>query len=200
MSKIDRQKKIAQFIRENKVVDIKSLVSTFKVTEMTIRRDLTDLEAQKIISRTHGGAVALSNNELSENPLEIRAQRNTKQKQMIAKLALSFINNGEKVFFDSSTTVLCLAKLLNDSHDFLIVTDTLTTALQANSYKRTKVVCLGGEVMKNTSACASYFAEYILEQMNFTTSFISVPIVSMDGSISVSSMTELSIKKRVIDR
>lgn len=198
MLKKERQKKIVSTVREMGAVDIKTLAGKFNVAEMTIRRDLEELDTQRRIIRTHGGATAINDNVLSENPYEVRAQRHIKQKEQIAQLALSFINNGDKVFFDSSTTVLCLAKLLTNSHDFLIVTDTLTTALEANKNKNTKVICLGGELKKSTGSCVSYLAEQALESMNFTTAFLSAPIISLDGTVSLSSISELSIKKKVM--
>ena len=172
----------------------------FQVTEMTIRRDLRELDQKQLVLRTHGGAMIPPDNVLNENPYEVRVHSHIRQKEAIAQLALSFINNGDKVFFDSSTTVLCLARLLNDNHDFLIVTDTLTTAIQANSYKNTKVICLGGEVKKSTHSCVSLLAEQAIESMNFTTAFLSAPIVSLDGTVSLSSISELSIKKKVMQR
>lgn len=58
--------------------------------------------------RSHGGAVAAPDTMLTERPYEIRITRNLREKEAIAREALQFIGDGDRVFFDSSTTVYCL--------------------------------------------------------------------------------------------
>ncbi len=198
MNKSERQEQISEMVLKNGSIDIKDLSRIFGVTEMTIRRDLETLEEKHIIVRTKGGAASLPENVLSENAYELRIARHIKEKEAIARLALSLIHDGDKVFLDSSTTVYCIAKMLKNNQDFLIVTDTLTTALEANKRKNIKVICLGGEVKKSTNSCVSLIAEQAIETMNFTTAFFSAPLVSLNGYVSLSSISELSIKKKIM--
>jgi Transcriptional regulators of sugar metabolism len=200
MLKNERLDQINDLIRRNGSVEVAALCRLFGVSDMTIRRDLEMLEKNNLAVRSRGGAKALSDNVLSENAYEIRMTKNLREKEAIAELALTLINDGDKVFFDSSTTVFCLAKILRHQQNFLVVTDTLPTAIEANSRKSVKVICLGGEIKKNTNSCSSLFAEQMLETLNFTTVFMSAPIVSADGNISISSISELSIKKKVLDK
>jgi len=55
-----RLKKIIHFLNQKDEVTVKEIARSLNVSEMTIRRDLNDLENEKIIKRTHGGAVLYS--------------------------------------------------------------------------------------------------------------------------------------------
>ncbi|WP_332692848.1 DeoR family transcriptional regulator [Halalkalibacter lacteus] len=56
----DRRKRIMQFIEQNESAQIKELALKIEVSEATIRRDLEYLSSEKLIKRTHGGAVIRS--------------------------------------------------------------------------------------------------------------------------------------------
>ncbi len=198
MLKTERLNQIEEMLHEYGKVEITDLCRIFNVTDMTIRRDLSDLVQKKIAVRSHGGAILAPNNILSERPYEIRITRNLTEKKAIAKKALPMIHNGDKVFFDSSTSAYCLAQQIPNSLHFVAVTDTLTTALELNARKNVKVICLGGEINKSTGSCTGVFAERTLSAMHFDTAFIGLPNVSMTGILSTESITELSIKKSII--
>jgi DeoR/GlpR family transcriptional regulator of sugar metabolism len=68
MLKLKRTKEIMQLLNERGTVTVRELTELFNVTDVTIRRDLQELEAQNLLMRTHGGAVrAASRDQSSEN-------------------------------------------------------------------------------------------------------------------------------------
>ena len=172
MLKDERLKEIETMLQTNGKVEVGNLCRIFNVTEMTIRRDLNDLVARNLAVR---------------------------EKEAIAREALQFIGDGDRVFFDSSTTVYCLARLISNTQKFLAVTDTLSTAMELNARTSLRVVCLGGELKKTTGSCTGTFAEQMLKSMYFNTVFIGLPRISKTGVLSTSSMSELSIKRAAID-
>ena len=56
-----RLAQIGKLVDERSFVSVRDLSEIFQVSEMTIRRDLDLLNAQKRIQRTYGGAVSLNN-------------------------------------------------------------------------------------------------------------------------------------------
>ena len=54
----ERRHAIAETVGRGSGVVISDLARRFRVSEMTIRRDLKQLEAQGLLTRVHGGAVA----------------------------------------------------------------------------------------------------------------------------------------------
>lgn len=198
MLRAERLLEIEAILGNQGKVEVTTLCRLLSVTEMTIRRDLDDLERRGIAIRTHGGAMVPNEQILTERPYEARILRNPKEKEAIAKSALSLIKDGDRVFFDSSTTVFCLAKQLPNFKKLAVVTDTLETAIEVNNRSNIQVLCLGGELRKNTGSCVGSFTERMLDELHFTICFIGLPKVTMEGILSTSSVGQQQIKRRVI--
>lgn len=105
----ERQSKILELIRKNGSVSVNYLAEFFNVSATTIRMDLTSLEAEGEISRTHGGAILRS--VLHREP-RMNERFNDDKKQLIALRAVSMIKENDTLLLDTGTTVLYLAKAL----------------------------------------------------------------------------------------
>lgn len=94
-------------------VDIAELRGALAVSEMTIRRDLADLESQGALRRVHGGATRPVSGSY-EPPFAVRAQLRVKTKRAIAQAAADQVADGETVILDGGTTGLAIAECLLD--------------------------------------------------------------------------------------
>ena len=104
MFDLERQNLIVELLKKNKSMSVAKLSELLYVSEPTVRRDLTHLEEQGAIIRTHGGAV-LRDTENREIPLMFRESQNNSAKKIIAEKASAFIGNGKVIFMDASSTV-----------------------------------------------------------------------------------------------
>ena len=98
----ERRRKILEYITKNQKAEIKQLSELLGETEITIRRDLIELEKEKQLIRTHGGAV-LSEPKKSvwqTSSIYNRLERNREQKERIARFAATLIHNDESLFID----------------------------------------------------------------------------------------------------
>lgn len=200
MLKEERLQQITQMLGAAGKVEVSQLCRLFGVTEITIRRDLNELEQQGVAVRSHGGALLAEDAVYTEKPYETRAAHMRAQKEAMAKRALPLLQDGAKVFFDSSTTVLALARMMTSEHSLLVVTDTISTALELNTRSKVKVLCIGGELRKTTNSCHGYFAEQMLQGLHFDLAFFSVPRVTPQGRLCTPSAAELPIKKMAMER
>ena len=107
-----RRKIILEKLKKDGKVDIEQLIDELKVSAMTIRRDLTFLEEEKVI-RTHGGAI-LNKSLIGETSFHAKEGKNNLQKSIIARKAMDFIQDGSTILLDSGTTTLEIAKLLKE--------------------------------------------------------------------------------------
>ncbi|MDO4277903.1 MAG: DeoR/GlpR family DNA-binding transcription regulator [Lachnoclostridium edouardi] len=199
MLKSERLLQIQAMLNKYGKVEVSNLCRIFNVTEMTIRRDLNQLEKQNLAIRSHGGAIALRDNADPQRLHYMEISSHMAEKEAIAAAAMPLIPNGSRLFFDSSTTVYCLARCLANTQNLLVVTDTLTTALELNSRTNIHVMCLGGELQKNTNSCSGIFAENMLHSMRFDYAFIGLYGISADGYLSTPSTSEFSLKRTVIE-
>ena len=117
----ERLGEVKDLISERGAVRIDQLAADFGVSEMTIRRDLDELEALGIARRVRGGAIALG-----PEPFAQRHRHNARAKGRIAEKLIDLIPAVGTVAFDASTTVHRLASL-EMARDLVIVTNGLDT-------------------------------------------------------------------------
>ncbi len=72
-----RLAQIGELVDERSFVSVRDLSEIFQVSEMTIRRDLDLLNAQKRIQRTYGGAVSLNNKTPADEGAEFQPGKST---------------------------------------------------------------------------------------------------------------------------
>ncbi len=79
------------------------------MSEITVRRDLTRLEGQGLLVRTHGGAVAAKVGtaeafDSDEPTFEARRRRNAEAKTRIGEAAAALVRPGATIGIDVGTT------------------------------------------------------------------------------------------------
>ena len=199
MLKKDRLDQIIKLLQSNGVVEVSQLCRMFDVTEMTVRRDLDELAEKSLIIRTHGGAVLPEDNILVEQPYEVRLLQNSVEKQAIAKLAVDFIEDGQKIYLDSGTTTYFLARALNNSHRLIVITNAINIAAELNTRTNITVIQIGGELRKNALSCVGYFAEEMIKQLKVDIAFLGVSSLGPKGELYSGSMAEVGIKRAILE-
>ncbi|MGH8928632.1 MAG: DeoR/GlpR family DNA-binding transcription regulator [Acidimicrobiia bacterium] len=118
----ERLTEVRSLISERGAVRIDELAADFGVSEMTIRRDLDELETLGVARRVRGGAIALG-----PEPFAQRHRHNARAKARIAEKLSPLIPSIGTVAFDASTSVYRLAATLEVARDLVIVTNGLDT-------------------------------------------------------------------------
>lgn len=91
---------------------VADLVDLLDVSEMTVRRDITELDRAGLVRRVHGGAVAPDTlaRPTDEPGFEAKSAWATAEKQAIADLAAQEITPGQAVALSAGTTTHLLAE------------------------------------------------------------------------------------------
>lgn len=196
----DRRKKIIEFLDDRGSVRVGELSTLFKVTEETIRRDLEKLEQGGYLTRTHGGAVknAIDQQELA---FFIRNMRNLEEKQQIGKKAAEFINSGEVIALDASTTALHVVRYLkeSDKKDIVVITHALKVVISLADDTRFTIISTGGTLDHRTMSFVGPLAENTLAQYNIKKAFVSCKGLTMEEGITESTETQARIKEKILD-
>jgi len=142
MKAAHRQLRIRELIENREFIDLETLCREFDASESSIRRDLSQLEQQCVLKRVHGGALAIG----TRNPLlDFRWQsgRNAVEKQRIAKLTATLIEDGQTVILDGGSTTAAVASELADR--FLnIITNSLAIAEIFKNARQIELTLTGG--------------------------------------------------------
>ena len=146
--KEERLKLILQEIQENANVLVPDLAKKFHVSESTIRLDLTELESDNKIVRTHGGAIVkeeiFNNNLLNSESIRNRMTYLQKEKDAIGKKAASLIQDGDTLLIDGGSTTAYVIKYLGNKRNLTIITNSLIFIQEVIVNPNINLFVLGG--------------------------------------------------------
>jgi DeoR family transcriptional regulator of aga operon len=178
MRQTERVSAILEELSEDGSVGVAELASRLRVSPATIRRDLALLEEQRLLTRTHGGAV--SHGVLYELPIRYKAAHHHEQKRRIARAAASRIADGTAVGLTGGTTTTEVARALLDRRGLTVVTNALNIASELAIRPTLKLVVTGGYARAESYELVGPVAEQALAGMNLDVAFIGVD--GMDAS------------------
>ena len=147
--KESRQRIILQELDQSGVVSVKNLKELLHVTDMTIRRDLIDLEKQGLLTRVHGGAHKKVRDGLNEVSHSEKTMLNIEEKKTIAQKCAGLIVNGDTVFIGSGTTTDFIGDYL-DGKDISIVTNSLPIFEKLKDNPNFDLILIGGRYRVKT--------------------------------------------------
>ncbi len=199
MMKHLRHEKILALLQAEKSVEVTNLCKIYDVTEMTIRRDLDELASRGQVVRTHGGAVLPGFSQIQEAPFDVRIASHMDEKNAIAEEACKFMIPGEKIFMNSSSTVFCLARKLDNEKHYLIASEATNIANELNTRQNIAVIQIGGELRKNTISCVGFYAEQMIRSFTFDTAFIGINGLDSEGFLYCGSMQERGVYQAIFD-
>ncbi len=126
MSKRNTQQRrhtIVSLLTEQGQVSVDALSQRFETSEVTIRKDLAELEKNGLLLRRYGGAVPVPQEMVSEQAVKV-----SKQKQSIADTAAARIRDHNRIVVDSGTTTAALIPLLDKKRGLVVMTNSLQVA------------------------------------------------------------------------
>lgn len=196
MFNIERQEEILRILEKGKSISVSKLSELLYVSPPTIRRDLTSLEEQGKVTRTHGGVVLRKTAE-SEIPLMLREDQNSKSKQIIAGKASLHINNGDVIFLDASSTAAHIVPCLKKFNDIIVITNSPKTSIKLGD-EGIKNYCTGGLLLAHSVAYVGNDTEKFISSINADVFFFSSRGYIEGGYITDSSIEESIVKKAML--
>ena len=171
--KESRHKVILQELDQTGVVSVKNLKELLNVTDMTIRRDLIDLEKQGLLIRVHGGAHKKVKDSLNEASHSEKTMLNIEEKKLIAKKCADLIAEGDTVFIGSGTTTDFIGDYL-EGKNISIVTNSLPIFEKLKDYPNFDLILIGGSYRVKTQTFVGQFANKLLREIKVSKAFIGV--------------------------
>ena len=196
MFTLERQEKILDILESNVSISVNKLSKMLFVSPPTIRRDLSILEKQGKVARTHGGVILRKTAE-AEIPLMLREEQNNKSKQIIAQKASKLINNGDVIFLDASSTVSYLIPYMKNFKDIIVITNSPKTSMKLGA-EDIKNYCTGGLLLPHSIAYVGNEAEMFVSNINADKFFFSSRGYCDGEYITDSSIEEAIVKKAMM--
>ena len=202
----DRERRlqdIIKIVQENDSISVENLQDKLGVSGSTVRSDLRILVKDGKVQREHGRVVRVSDLSLEDKnelpSFEHRLRINLEQKEQIAKIAESFINNNDSIILDASSTCFLLAKrLVHSGKTLTVVTNSVSTAKLLQKVQRLQVILIGGTmgVQNNTEGTLGLS---VFDHLNIKKCFVSGYGVSIQQGITDFSLLEIELKKKFVE-
>lgn len=197
----DRRRMIVELVQESGSKTVAELCSLFDVSEMTIRRDLRDLDREGVIRRVHGGAVS-SLGRSYEPPYTIRSTRNAEIKRAIGRKAAELIVDGDSIALDVGTTTLEIAQALQGKHNLTIITASLSIANEIVSNlsltSEVRLILTGGIVRSGELSMIGNIAAQTYADFHVDKAFIGVGGISEEDGLTEYNLEDAIVKKPMI--
>lgn len=188
----ERRKKILEELVAKETVYVSELSKEFNVSYETIRKDLSFLEEQGLLIKSHGGATIKQN--AIEYAFNVREEENNPAKQAIAKKAVELIPDNSSIIIATGSTTLEIAKILASKSKYKIFTDSLPVAnILQNSDNQ--VFIFGGKVREKSSSVFGGWTVNAIKQLH-----VDIAFIGSDGFSNMSGPTTPSSSDQFIDQ
>ena len=198
MRQSERLSAILEALANDGSVGVADLATELDVSAATVRRDLEFLEHQRMLTRTHGGAVAQG--VLYELPLRYKSARHHEEKKRIAAEAATRVADGVAIGLTGGTTTTEVARAVIDRQRLTVVTNALNIASELAIRPNLKLVVTGGYARPESYELVGPLAEQALAGLNLDVVFLGVDGISPTAGITTHHEVEAHTNLALIER
>jgi DeoR family transcriptional regulator of aga operon len=156
----ERRRRICDLVRAEGRVTVDALAARFGTSHVTIRADLSSLESAGALTRTHGGALSVQD----DQPLDLKQLQHHAEKLRIAEEAAALIRDGETIILDSGTTTAEIARRIRtlELKSINVITNALNIAALLIDTPSVRLIVPGGILRRESNSLSGPMAESAL--------------------------------------
>jgi DeoR family fructose operon transcriptional repressor len=196
MNAIRRYEKIMEVLLANKEVTVLELSEQLQVSGKTIREDLGKLEEQKLLMRVHGGAMLAQSDQLGILSTREANIKHKAEKMEIAARALQYIQPGDVIALDGGSTILEIARRL-DNQPLTVITNDLFVISELIVKDQIRLVVPGGYRVRNILAGDEAVA--YIRHLNVKKAFVSATALHLEYGLSIYTGELLAFKRAMVE-
>lgn len=194
---IERKNLILEKLNKDKKVFVSKLAEEFSVSEETIRRDLDKLEKEGFAIKSYGGAI-LNENTDNDMPFQLRQRSNMEGKRIIARIISEYINDGDHIFIDPSSTGVSIIKACEGKKHLTVITNSVEVLLELSDNDEWNVISTGGQLVPNYLALVGPKCINTIESFYAETVIISCKGLDMNNGITDANESFSLVKQKML--
>jgi DeoR family transcriptional regulator of aga operon len=171
---VGRRQETLRLLSEKGSVFVEELSQRFKVSQVTIRNDLEQLEGKNALIRVRGGAIKFETGVAIDQRLADKSRINFAEKSRIGKAAAQRVKEADTIIIDSGSTTSELVRNLPDLQNLTVLTNALNIANQLVANTNINLIMPGGYLRKNSLSLVGPLAEKSLRNFNADKVFLGV--------------------------
>lgn len=192
MSITNRQEQILNILNERTFITVNELSQLTFTSPSSIRRDLTYMQNNGLVKRSHGG-VSLPEPVSGVASFYDRTHKSIREKRIIAQKASVFLRDGQNIMLDSSSSTTFMLPYIAKKKDVCIFTNNLSTAVNAIELGIT-THCLGGSATNGSVVLSGPETYRAISEIKTDIFFFSSQSIDSFGNISDSTQEENYIR------
>jgi DeoR family fructose operon transcriptional repressor len=178
----DRLRRLTERLQSAGAVSIPEAAADLGVSEMTIRRDLAELEERGAARRVRGGAVPIGPQTFAE-----RHRTRARAKGLVASKLLDLVPSAGAIAFDASSTVMRLAASIAGARDLTVVTNGPDTFAALQARPGVTAISTGGRLDPATGSLVGPIA--CRSALQFTVDLFITSAAGIDSSVGATEAT-----------
>lgn len=190
----ERRNKIMREIQCNGKALVEQLSQQFQVSPLTIRRDLQYWEQMGAVERFYGGAKLIQNFVENDDP----RLSNELYKHAIAKYAAQYVQEGDTIFINTSSTALLVLKYIKNKRVTVITNN--AKAIFIDHDPLISLFLTGGELRVPKESMVGDFALNNLNKVSATKAFLGCSGFSVESGMTSAILQEVAINEVMINR
>lgn len=171
-----RREEIAEYIMRAGQARIEDLVEHFGVSRMTIHRHIDALAQQGVLRKLHG-MVTVQPSGLYESTFRYRETVGRTEKEALARAAMAYVEAGQAVMLDDSSTACALAGLLPEARPLTVITNSYISAGKLIEAEEVELISLGGKYHRNYNAYIGITCEKAVASLRANVLFCSASAI-----------------------
>ncbi|MCL4127233.1 UNVERIFIED_CONTAM: hypothetical protein GTU68_051909 [Idotea baltica] len=181
---------ILSLLIEKGEITVEELSELFDISEVTIRKDLTELEKNGLLMRKYGGAVLMPSNIIQEDNCEEVSNR----KLSLAISAVELIKDHNRIIIDSGSTTAALINQLSKKNGLVVMTNSLPVANALQEIENEPTLLMtGGTWDSHSDSFQGQVAESVLRSYDFDQLFIGADGIDLErGTTTFNELVGLS--------
>ncbi len=193
----ERHRAILDILQLQGSVSVSDLAERLDVSEVTIRKDLSALEKQNKLYRTHGRAIPISPY-IGDRHINEKEKQAVLEKRAIGMRAAKMVNEHDSILMASGTSILYAAKELIYKKNITVITASVSASSMLSQNKDIDVVQLGGIVRESSVSVVGSFAEDMLKYFNCSLLFMGADGVDLDFGVTTTNMMEANLNRMMM--
>ena len=197
MTKEERHDLILETLIKHESVQVSALSTLLGVSAVTIRKDLTDLEKENKLYRSHGKAI-LINPYINNRSVNEKEKLATEEKNNIGKAAAAMISKDDSIIIASGTTVHALARCIRPIHKLTVISASLPVSEILANNEAIEIIQLGGTLRHSSNSVVGKYAEGILSNFCCSKLFLGVDGIDLEFGITTTDVREADLNKEMM--
>lgn len=193
-----RRAAILAVVEEAGAARVSELVDQLGVSDMTVRRDIERLDAEGLLERVHGGAIAVLPRAADEPGFTAKSSLMTAEKHAIALAAARLVEPGATIGISAGTTTFEFARTIRHLPNLTVVTNSVPVAQLLHEGGGNSVVVLTGGVRTPSDALVGPVAISALQGLHVDRLFLGAHGIDRSAGLTTPNLVEAETNRALV--